>query len=84
MFGCLSEEASDHKDVASRYFVLGLSRFEKELNIDRILKTLRDVKVETLDKDKKAMCAIAKQNVIEVDSDDLLAVEHAKNMKKLA
>ena len=82
MFGCIPEEATDVDDAATRFFILGLARFEKELNIDRILKTLRNVKASTLDKDKKAMCAIEKQNVIEVDSDDLLAAEHAKEKRK--
>lgn len=75
LFGCLTDDPKQTQDIASRYFIIGLSRFERELNIDKILKTIRNVKASTLDKDKKALCAIEKQNVIEVDSEDLLEAE---------
>jgi len=78
LFGCLSENPKEAKDSATRYFVIGLSRFERELNIDKILKTLRNVKASTLDKELKANLEIERFNVIEVDSEDLLAAERAK------
>ena len=81
MTGCLADEASDLRDAASRFFVMGLSRFEEELNIDKILWTLRNVKSQVLTKQKEAMLAIDTNNIIEVDSDDIAEAENAKKPK---
>ena len=53
--GYLPEEALELKDAASRWFVIGKDRFEREINLGRVLKTLRNVKKLTLaEKEKKA------------------------------
>ena len=71
-FGCLPDEVLDLKDLTSRWFVLGKERFERELNLEKVLKTLRNLRILTLnDKEKKARLALESLNSIEVDSDDI-------------
>ena len=70
--GCLSTDAHSLRQVTARWFVIGRERFEKELNIEKVLKTLRNLRIVSLAKRGIwAQLAIDARNVIEVDSEDI-------------
>jgi hypothetical protein len=69
---CSYDDYIDAKDIALRWFLIGKQRFENEINLEKVLKSLRNVKILTLnDKNRKATLALENENVIEIDSDNI-------------
>ena len=76
LFGLLPENAFESKDMITRWYILGKERFETELNVEKLLKTVRNLKIHTdLTKERKASLGLKGKNIIEVDSD-----EHAEEV----
>lgn len=70
-FRCLPQDAFELKDITARWFIIGRDRLDKELNLEKLLRTLRNIKILTLsDKERKAKLALNELNTIQVDSDD--------------
>lgn len=77
-FNCLSYDVTELKSKAARWFVIGKERFDRELNIEKVLKHIRNFECLALKDEKvKAALELERQNIIEVDSDDLKAKDSA-------
>ena len=56
----------------ARWFKIGRDRFESEINLEKVLRTLRNLKILSLsNKYVKAKLVLDKANTIEVDSEDI-------------
>ena len=60
--------------MITRWYVGGVRRFESELNLIKVLKTLRNLKIgmDATIRSDQSPAILHPKNVIEVDSDDLL------------
>lgn len=82
LFGCLPEEPFSTTDMISRWYIIGKERLESELNIEKLLRTLRNLKIHTdLTKKRKASLNLKGKNVIEVDSDEAMEEEFRDELK---
>ena len=59
-FGCLpDDDPFSAPDMITRWYVIGKKRFEAELNIEKLLKTLRSLKIHTnLTREAKAKLSL--------------------------
>lgn len=72
----LPEDPFDSKDMIVRWYLIGKERFEDELNIEKLLKAVRTLKIHTnLTKERKASLGLKGKNILEVDSDQYAAEE---------
>ena len=66
----MPDEPFSTPDIITRWYLIGKERFEAELNIEKILKTIRSLKIHTnFTREEKAVIMLRDKNVIEVDSD---------------
>ena len=71
------------KDAALRWFIIGKERLDSEINLEKVLKTLRNMKILTLnDKSTKAHLNLDQANVIELDSDCIERGREVRRMKQ--
>lgn len=71
LFG-FNDDVLSYKSLVTRYFIIARGRFEKEINLEKLLKTLRNVKILSLsDRKLKAKLDTAELNTIAVDSDEI-------------
>lgn len=69
-------------DMLTRWYIIGKKRFEKEQNLVKLMKTIKNLKI-MMDPTKyqKAQCIFHAKNVIEVDSDDIIRNQMGENFK---
>lgn len=69
--------------MITRWYLIGKSRFEAELNIEKMLKTIRSLKIHTnFTREEKASILLRDKNVIEIDSDEHSKKEIGDKLKK--
>ena len=84
IFGCLATDALQVNNKAIRWFIIGKERLDNEINLEKVLKTLRQFRILFLqDKEKKARLATENKNYIAVDSDDLLKEAKDRRLKRI-
>ena len=71
---CLPEKPLKTTDLIQRWFIIARDRFERELCIEKLLRVVRNVK-SLVDPDESRKMFLERQNLIEIDTDDLMAPE---------
>jgi len=79
----LPEDGLEASDMITRWYVIGKNRFENELNIEKLLKLIRSLRMHTnFTREAKASMSLKDTNIIEVDSDENMKVEVKKVLSK--
>ena len=61
-------------DKAKRWFIIGRQRYKKEVNLEKMVKTIRNLKLLNMkDRDTKAKLVMEAKNIIDVDLNDVPA-----------
>ena len=82
LLGYLPEEPFSTPNMISRWYIIGKERFESELNIEKLIKTVRNLKIHTdFTKERKASLNLKGKNIIEVDSDEYRKEEIRDELK---
>lgn len=74
-FGCLAEDSLKMQQLSSRWFIIGRDKLENELNMIKLLKNVRNLKIMAKEdsslKERKAKLILDNLATINVDSDEI-------------
>ena len=76
LFGCVSDDVVKVKDLITRWYIVGKSKLEKELDMIHVLKSLHYLRMIRPNDEEKAQVMIDPMNVVELDDD------YGKNFEK--